>query len=125
MADGIKRDSGRIAKSDRFWSAVEGMGIDPASIGEFMDSARSMGYDARTIPDIREIEKYGMDRSMSPDDMRTLVVSLRQLNSAGWTPDSIVKLSIAMGGVADTPGAVIDHMRKYSKKYRNVDKAIE
>ncbi len=125
MADGIKRDSGRIAKSDRFWSAVEGMGIDPARIGEFMESARSMGYDARTIPDIREIEKYGMDRSMSPDDMRTLVVSLRQLNSAGWSPDSIVKLSIAMGGVADTPGAVIDHMRKYSKKYRNVDKAIE
>ena len=66
-----------------------------------------------------------MDRSMSPDDMRTLVMSLRQLNSAGWSPDSIVKLSIAMGVVADTPGAVIDHMRKYSKKYRNVDKAIE
>ena len=125
MADGIKRDSDRIAKSDRFWSAVEGMGIDPARIGEFMESARFMGYDARTIPDIREIEKYGMDRSMSPDDMRTLVVSLRQLNSAGWSPDSIVKLSIAMGGVADTPGAVIEHMRKYSKEYRNVDKAIE
>ena len=125
ITEEMKKNSGRIVKSDRFWSAVEGMIIDPARIGEFMESARSMGYDARTIPDIREIEKYGMDRSMSPGDMRTLVVSLRQLNSSGWSPDSIVKLSIAMGGVADTPGAVIDHMRKYSKKYRNVNKAIE
>jgi len=121
----IKKNSHRIAKSDRFWSAADAMGIDPARVAEFMENARSMGYVAETIPGIKEIERYGLDRSMSPDDMRTLVMSLRQLNSAGWYPDSIVKLSIAMGGVADAPEAVIDHMREYSHKYRDVEKAID
>jgi predicted nucleic acid-binding Zn-ribbon protein len=125
ITDEIKKNGERIEKSDKFWSAVKNMGIDPRRIEEFMENARSMGYDARTIPSIKEIERYGMDRSMSPDDMRILVLSLRQLNSAGWSPDSIVKLSMAMSGVADPPDAVIDHMQKYADKYRKVAKAIE
>ena len=125
ISNEINRDSDRIAKSDRFWSAAGAMGIDPIRVAEFMENARSMGYDAKTIPGIKEIERYGMDRSMSPDDMCILVMSLRQLNSAGWSPDSIVKLSMAMGGVADTPDAVIDHMREYTHKYRDVTKVID
>ena len=50
MTDQIKRNRDRIAKSDRFWSAAEAMGIDPVRVTEFMETARSMGYDAKTIP---------------------------------------------------------------------------
>jgi chromosome segregation ATPase len=121
----IKKNSHRIAKSDRFWSAADAMGIDAARVAEFMENARSMGYVAKTIPSIKEIEKIGMDRSMSSDEMRTLILSIRQLESEGWSPESIVKLSIAMDGVADNPDAVIDHMREYSHKYRDVEKAMD
>jgi cell division protein FtsB len=36
-----------------------------------------------------------------------------------------VKLSIAMGGVADSPEAEIAHMQRYAERYRDVDKAID
>lgn len=101
------------------------MGIDPVRVTEFMETARSMGYDAETIPSIKEIEKFGMDRSMSPEDMRTFALSIRQLEAEGWSPKNIVKLSIAMGGVADAPEVVIGHMREYSHKYRDMEKAID
>lgn len=84
-----------------------------------------MGYDASIIPSIREIERYGLDRSMSSDQMRTLVLSIRQLESEGWSPDSIVKLSTSMHGIADAPNAVIDHVGEYSHKYRDMEKAID
>jgi hypothetical protein len=48
-----------------------------------------MGYVAETIPGIKEIERYGMDRSMSPDDMRTLVLGIRQPEAAGWSPTAL------------------------------------
>lgn len=116
----INRNSHRIAKSDRFWSAS-----DAARVAEFMENARSMGYDAETIPGIRKIEMYAMDRSMSSDEMRTLILSIRQLEAEDWSPDSIVKLSIAMGGVSDKPDPVIGHMQRYAEKYRDVNKAID
>lgn len=121
----IGKNMERIEKFDRFWSAVEGMGINPAGIAEFMESARPIGYDAGTMPNIKEIEKYGTNRSMSPDEMRTLMLSLRQLNSAGWSPDSIVKPTMAMNGVADSPAVVIEHMQRYSDKYKDVARSIE
>ena len=57
------------------------MSIDSQKIIEFMENARSMGYDAGPIAIIKEIEKFGLDRSTSSDDIRTLILSLRQLNS--------------------------------------------
>lgn len=83
-----------------------------------------MSYDAGSVAIIKEIEKFGLDRSMSPDDMRMLGLSLRQLTSSGWSPDSIVKLSIAMQGVADSPAFDIEHMQKYIDRYHEVKKAI-
>lgn len=124
MTDQIKRNRDRIAKSDRFWSAAEAMGIDPVRVAEFMETARSMGYDAKTIPGIREVEKYATDRSMSADEMHTLVMSLRQLNSAGWSANRIISLAATMGDIADTPDAVIGRMRDYSIKYRDVAMAL-
>ncbi len=120
----ISNNMQRVQQSDRFWSAIQGMGIDPEKVTGFMEYARSMGYDARSVAILKEIEKFGLDRSMSPDDMRTLVVSLRQLTSLGWSPDSIVKLSIALKGVADSPDIVIEHMQKYTDRYHEVKKAI-
>lgn len=48
-----------------------------------------MGYDAETTPGIKEIEKYGIGRSMSLDDMRTLVLGIRQPEAAGWSPTAL------------------------------------
>ena len=125
ISNQITKNTQRIQQSDRFWSAIQGMSIDPEKVTEFMGYARSMGYDAGSIAILKEIEKFGLDRSMSPDDMRTLVLSLRQLTSSGWSPDSIVKLSIAMKGVADSPDVVIEHMQKYAEKYYDMKNAID
>lgn len=124
LSEQISRNAKRIKQSDKFWSAIRGMGIDADKITDYMVLARSMDYDAGSIAIIREIEKFGLDRSMSPDDMRTLVLSLRQLTSSGWSPDRIVKLSIAMKGVADSPDTVIEHMQEYGERYHDMRKAI-
>lgn len=57
------------------------MGFDAARVGESMENARSMGYDTKTIPGIKEIEKYGIDRSMSSDELRNLVLSIHYLET--------------------------------------------
>ncbi len=121
--DKIKKYRERIERSDRFWSAITDMAIDPNGIEEFMKNIKSLGYDAKKVPSMEEFEKYGIDRAMPSDEMRTLVLSLRQLNSAGWSPGNIVKLAMAMNNVSDDPATIIEHMQAYTDKYREVERA--
>ncbi len=110
----LENNRERIDKSDRFWKTVNKMGMNYKDIEKFFERAASLGYDADKIRYILDIEKYGLERSMSSADIGKLVLSMRQMEEEGWNRGELIRLSTIAGTLENSPSKIISALEKYS-----------